>query len=276
MADIILLGLSLGQIDPDPLQYRFAHKEISLGSSVSGSIGFRYEGGIITVLADSAEIDINFDRPMTYNGVFTPVPGGTPYDILQPFLSLDTKRISIPITVPAATLALVSLTPASNQIVLEWGANVQVLLTSGWSISNLTGAAVLVTSVIASGTQVLVNTTEHTSGGNYTLNIPANSVASVGGLLADASANPYVGVGITPIAFSAQFLSSDTVLVTYDEPMDLTSATDIANYNIPGLTIQSITSLTSVQFILKVTPMVPNTAYNLTITGVKDIAQNPV
>lgn len=74
--------------------------------SKQGGMGFQFEGGIITVNATSPKINVSFDRPMTYNGAVSHVPGGTPYDVGSPALTADAMSLDIPITVnpvPAST-----------------------------------------------------------------------------------------------------------------------------------------------------------------------------
>jgi uncharacterized repeat protein (TIGR01451 family) len=64
----------------------------------------------------------------------------------------------------------------------------------------------------------------------------------------------------------------DTVLLTFSEPVDLTSATCLPNYRINGLTILGVTFENSrrTRVVLRTTPQTPGTVYTVTINDVRD------
>lgn len=64
-----------------------------------GNIGFQLEGGVITVDASSGEVDVNFDRPMTYQGgLVTPPAGVGWYFNGYPLLANGTRTLHLPVT----------------------------------------------------------------------------------------------------------------------------------------------------------------------------------
>lgn len=257
----------------DSVSVRFP---IILGKN--GGIGFQLEGGVITVDATSPKINVSFDRPMVYNGGHNHVPGGTPYDIGTPSLAVDARSLDIPITVPASVMALLSFShTTSRQLVLTWDDGNRVLSTTGWSITTSTGAEVTIDSItMAAPPVMLINTTEHTSGAPYTLHIPSYSVVSNSGKTNAAGTQVYTGVGERPTAYSATPTNPNTLVVTFSEAMDISSASDPSKYSVPGLTIYSVQAATSSVFVLTTSTMMPSTRYSLTITGVVDKANNPI
>jgi hypothetical protein len=280
MADYVLYGLSVGLVDPDPYYQEgvLAENPIFLSSSVEGSIGFRYEGGIITVDATSPSITVSFDRLMQYDGSYSPVPSGQPYNIGAPSLALDTKSIAIPITVPSQILATPSYSIFDQRIDITWSEVVELLSTDGWYISD-TGGSVVPVSVQAfggSGSTIQVYTSEHTAGATYTLHIPPNRVFGASGKPNALLTHSFIGVATPPTIYTTQFETVTSVLVTFSEPMSVSSASNASHYSIPGLSIYGVTPISSNQFRLNTSMCVPGQSYTLTVTGVLDAAGNPI
>lgn len=88
------------------------------------------------------------------------------------------------------------------------------------------------------------------------------------------------GDTVNPIIFSVSSPKQTQVKVTFSEPVVMTAgangALNPANYNIPGLTISAITSLTPQQVLITTSPQTPNFLYTLTIENVEDLAGNPI
>jgi hypothetical protein len=234
---------------------------------------------VVAVDATAPKINVSFDRPVAYNGTHSNVPGGTPYDIGTPALALDTLSVDIPITVPAQVLAPITITQTTpTTIVIEWGENVSLLSTLGWSIANTTGHAVTIQSIaipLGSPTQTVLTTSEHTDGGNYTLHVEAARVAG-GTKISSVISNAYVGYGLPPTIYLVEATSSDAFLVTFNEPVDSFSAIDTANYSVAGLQILDVIFISASQYLVKTSSMVPDTTYTLNLVGVRDMAGNQI
>ena len=63
--------------------------------------------------------------------------------------------------------------------------------------------------------------------------------------------------------------------ITFDRPVDPTTATNPANYTVTGATVESVTIFEG-QYVALQLAGVPGTAVKVTVTGVKDLAGNPV
>lgn len=267
----LLLSDAVGVSDQGSVRF-----PIMLGKS--GGIGFQYEGGIITVTATKPNLNVSFDRPMTYNGDFSQVPDSKPYSIGQPALTPMSLSIDIPITVPPNTFQIDTFVASPTELRFVYPDPITILSREGfYVIPHLgVGTPVAILSIeLEDPVTLLVTTTEHQQDIVYRAHIPPGVLSSAGGLN-EAYDIVYDGVGAAPTIYSSQFTSPTSVLVTYSEPMEDATALAVSNYSIPGLTIYSVTKQGPSTYVLRTSVMVPSTNYTLTITGVRDLAKNPV
>jgi hypothetical protein len=285
MADILASGTTspLGKVRLESDYFPYVDQgsmpfPIMLGDQ--GGIGFQFSGGIITVVATSPQIEVSFDRPMVFNGSYSGVPGGTPYDIGAPTLTVSARALDIPITVPPQTFGVSSIVVGTTSITVNWAVPAAPIsyTNSGWYISTSDGTPVTIVSLASGGaSSTIINTTEHTGGAHYTLHIPAGSVLSADNTKLNVLyTNAYVGTGIAPSIYTVRVLNLQSFLVTFTEPMDPVTATNPAHYVVPGLTINSVSQVDATNFVVFSSPMTPNTGYVLTVTGVLDASQNPI
>jgi hypothetical protein len=138
------------------------------------------------------------------------------------------------------------------------------------------GDATSVTALAISGPRVVLTTTEHTNGKNYTVTVP-----TIG--LVDVNHNPYqgpfvfdyVGVGLSPTILQARSVDARIAEVVYDEVVDVVTATDPANYSIsPTLEVTSVVRVTDLIYRLTTARQTKGVSYTVTVTGVRDIEGN--
>lgn len=88
------------------------------------------------------------------------------------------------------------------------------------------------------------------------------------------------GDTVNPIIVSVSSPKHTEVKVTFSEAVVMTTgangALNLANYNIPGLTIIAITSLTAQQVLITTSPQTPNFLYTLSVVNVEDLVGNPI
>lgn len=100
--------------------------------------------------------------------------------------------------------------------------------------------------------------TRITNNAGSSLNIVLDDVE----LLVDESTNAPVVLGAVPVP------SLQHARITFSEPLEPASATNVANYSIPGLTVSNAWMLDSRQVEILTTEQTPGTAYTVTVSGV--------
>ncbi|MFZ5351278.1 MAG: beta strand repeat-containing protein [Bacillota bacterium] len=130
-----------------------------------------------------------------------------------------------------------------------------------------TALAVSATELAADGKKITLTTPAQTTGAAYTLTIGATSKSFVGGI-ADTTA---------PTAVSAASVDNKTVDVTFTDAnrLDVASATNVANYTIAGLTVESAAVAGKV-VTLTTSAQTSGTVYTVSVVGVKDVAGNAI
>lgn len=176
-----------------------------------------------------------------------------------------------------------TLSVSVNTIDVIWTSNVDLTVigqvVANWSITTLIGQTVSVLGVTqVDPTTTRLTTSDQTIGGSYILNIPAAAVTD------QSTGNPnayftvsFVGVGHLPSFTAASPESTTSVLATFSEPVVEAEATTKTNYNIDnGLSVTDVAAVTSTTFLLTTTEMTPATIYTVTVSGIHDLAGNPV
>lgn len=128
------------------------------------------------------------------------------------------------------------------------------------------------------GSTVRLTTGNHVSGTLYKITI--NNVTDIAGnLVAAGTTTNFTGVDTTPPAvISSAVVDNVTVDLAFSESLDSVTANDKVNYTIsPNLTINSaILQLDGKTVRLSTSLQVAGTAYNVTVAGVKDLANNTI
>jgi hypothetical protein len=172
----------------------------------------------------------------------------------------------------AAGLTLSTLTPNNIVLGLVFSDNVQLIgpaaNLSNWVITVVGGVAVSVTGVTASGPNVTINTTPHTSGAAYTLTVPVGVVSTTNGSSYLApTANAYTGNGAGPGISSASPMDARTLQIVFNEPVLVGDATNPASYTItPTLQVLGATFQTSTSYVLTTSRQTPGTTYTIVST----------
>jgi beta-glucanase (GH16 family) len=114
----------------------------------------------------------------------------------------------------------------------------------------------------------------HTFNGNQCDFLPANIVFQNGKMILCLTNNTNTGfVDVTPPKFLWARSSGNKVRILFTEELDETSAENISNYLLPGLTVTSATLLENQKTVeLVVSEINPSSNYNVIVTGVKDRA----
>ena len=88
------------------------------------------------------------------------------------------------------------------------------------------------------------------------------------------------GDTVNPIIVQVSSPKFTQVKVTFSEPVVMTGAANgalnLANYNIPGLTLIAVSSLTSQQVLLTTSAQTPSFLYSLSVSNVEDLVGNPI
>jgi hypothetical protein len=88
------------------------------------------------------------------------------------------------------------------------------------------------------------------------------------------------GDTVSPTIIQVSSPNHTQVKVTFSEPVEMTTGThgalNLDNYDIPGLTIVSISALTAQQVLITTSTQTPNQLYTLDITNVKDLVGNVI
>jgi hypothetical protein len=80
---------------------------------------------------------------------------------------------------------------------------------------------------------------------------------------------------IPPLAISATVTSQTTIVIEFNEPIDATTASNVANYTlVPALTVNSATPQFSDSVLLDVSALTDGVVYTLSVLGVEDTASN--
>jgi len=247
--------------------------------SKTGGMGFQYEGGIISVVALADRVDVSFDRPMVYNGAFTPTPPGTPFNIGAPVLDGGhATTLEIPVVIVFPTV--VSVTPSAGRLVVVFSGVVSLTaagaVPSFWGVSTTTGSAVAVTGVSVLANTVTLTTSEQTFGCLYVLNI-ASGLVSMSGVANTQSSHNFTGVGAYPSLLSAVPQSPSSVLLTFSEPVNEAEAMLITNYSVTGgLALLRVSHLFDCSYLLTTGVQTPGVIYTVTVSGIHDLAGNVV
>ena len=289
MADYPLSGRTSPLGVPHRKDLQIAQGSIStvllpVNLSKQGGIGFQYEGGIITVVANPLGVDVNFDRPMIYNGNYTS-PDGNPFILGPPTLNGTATSLDLPITIASesTTMDFIELAPAVRQLVIKFSGRVYLtaagLLPSSWTISTSDpgAVAVTVTNVVVSGTSVVLTTTEATSARVYNLTMPSAAIFNAlggtpytGGLV-----KVYSALGDAPFVASAFVQDTTTIVLIFNEEVKEAEALNAANYTVtPTLPVISVAKQDSLTYRITVGGEILPIPYTVTIANISDFANN--
>lgn len=240
MADQYLYGMTRGPL-VGPLDGRWVTDGFrslrplseNPGLRTPGGIGMRFDTGVIVVTAHTDRVDVTADRLIVYGGAFTTNPGGTPFDVTLPTVSLDGRTLQIPIGVSSHTPQVASLAASDTEIDLGFDSPVDAHVVTPAN----TGAIVTASSPVQSGANGI--------------KIPISASAIVEAIRS-------ISV-ISPVALRVVFVSD----------MDPVAVGNAANYAIsPTLRVISVTVVSSTVVLLNTDLMADGTHYTLTISGV--------
>jgi len=177
---------------------------------------------------------------------------------------------------PVATVGAVGV----NYIDVAWSMasalTVVGVMPIHWVITSFIGQPVTVLTVTQlNATTTRLTTTDQTFGGSYILDVPAAAVIDTG-LIGNPNAFAslsFVGDGHLPSLVSATPASPTSITVVFSEPVVAVEALVWSNYSFDnGLLAVSVAQVSSTVF----TVMHPATIYTVTVSGIHDLAGNPV
>jgi hypothetical protein len=277
MADITVSGLTDPLGKPRLMDVQGVSESVPFPIRIgqNGGVGFEFTGGLITVQGTSLDVRVTFDRAMVYDGDFTPVPGGVPFQISQPTLDTPTLRV---LTIPVAANQkpnLVSVTPnnAGAGVLLAFDSDITATAPSfgaaSGKLSALT-ATLPTTSSLQLGLSVappiLTEVAPNATGLLAVFDVP---MAVSGSLILDPPYNGLIATGATvPLADRIQYAltvpqagatattlllscvaTSLAIVLTFNKDVALTaSGSSLSAYTIststPGAVVPTITSVT--------------------------------
>jgi hypothetical protein len=139
------------------------------------------------------------------------------------------------------------------------------------------GITVLGAILAASKTVVNLSTSAH-SNGSYTLTVSGVQDEGLPPLTMNGAQLPYTYVppdNIKPQVVSVEISNSTLLTIKFDELIDQGSASNLSNYSIsPSVTIQNAAMDNTGMNVLLITAEHPMGEFTLSISGVKDLAQN--
>lgn len=178
--------------------------------------------------------------------------------------------------VTATPIRTVSITPAQNQITVQFSADIVLggaaLQVDNWIVSHLSHGAndVFVLAIHVSGTEVILTTTPQTGDGAYTLNLPTTGIT-------DGSGNPFTGdyaldftgvATIVPVQM-VKTVDARTIDVIFGFAVNPTDASNINNYAINnGLEVLGAVRITDNWYRLTTTRQANDTSYTLTASNI--------
>lgn len=135
------------------------------------------------------------------------------------------------------TMNFVSITPNDTVLGILFSDQVQLVGPAAnyanWIISTIDGAPVAATAVEQSGNSVILSTTPHTTGANYTLTIPVGVLsANTGASYPAPNDQDYIGSGAGPGITTATSIDARTLQIVFNEPVLLGDALNPANYTV--------------------------------------------
>ena len=163
--------------------------------------------------------------------------------------------------------------------------SVDILKAANYTIGSPPGSPAL-TSTLASFTSAnsvsLAYSGEMTNGANYTLTIASGTAKSVlDGTGNTGSPVAFTGVASRPTATVVTSVGNQLVLVQFSKSVRMVSSSNTddalhaANYSIPGLTVSSVSPVSSTRVNLNTTVQ-SVISYTLTLSNIKDLAGNLV
>ena len=105
---------------------------------------------------------------------------------------------------------------------------------------------------------------------------------STGAKLSAGSGVKFLANGdtVNPVVLQVSSPKHTQVKITFSEPVVMTTgangALNLGNYNIPGLTLIAVSSLTSQQVLLTTSAQTPDFLYSLSVINVEDLVGNPI
>lgn len=176
-----------------------------------------------------------------------------------------------------------SITPAHKQITLVFSNNVAVsgpaLEPAQWIITSLgSGVAGTVMAVQPSSAQIILTTNELTNGQSYKLTIPQQGLIDTSNNEFDGNYNPtFNAVGVTPSVVMARSIDARSIDVYFSEAVNETDALTASKYSIDnGLSVVSVSKITDLVYRLTTTKQTIGATYNVTASGIRDLANNPM
>lgn len=166
--------------------------------------------------------------------------------------------------------------PTQNTVLLTWSQPITLtafgLTLGAWSITVPPGdGPVSVTQVqLIDSTHVQLTTTDQQDGASYQLNISQGVVENAAHTANFASGVFFTGSNAPLTILSHRYVDSTDVIVTYSRAVQQVTATVPGNYAfVPPVQVERAERITDTQYLVKTSPMNPNTLYTVTVTGVR-------
>lgn len=136
---------------------------------------------------------------------------------------------------------------------------------------------VTVSAVTTDGNDVVLTTTEQTTGATYTVTIPPSIANTDGVIYVGTNSFNFTGVGDPPFVAMAAGIDGFHVKVIFSEPVVESEALVPSNYVITGsggLTVSDVEKETDLVYILTTSLQTVGASYTLTVSNIHDLYGN--
>lgn len=173
--------------------------------------------------------------------------------------------------------------PTQSSLILTFSDNVVLqgpaLDPANWTIAG-PGLGVTCTAVSAPSDQknVTLTITDQTQGGAYTVTVPSTGISGPSALnFSGPFTMNFTGIGVAPSIVMARSVDARTMEVIFSEPVLESDALNPTNYTITnGLKALSVSKVTPVIYRLTTSKQAVGTAYNVTVSEVRDLQGNEI
>lgn len=184
--------------------------------------------------------------------------------------------------VPAPNIIATSV-PSQNVVVLQWSQPITLTVfgasLAAWTITPPPGdGPVTVTQVqLIDPTHVQLTTTDQADGASYQLNVAQGAVQNANNVPNFATATFFTGQN-APLTISSHKLVDGTdLIITFSRAVQQSTASVPGNYVFsPALQVQRADRITDSQYVVRTSPMKPNTLYTVTVSNVRALDGSPI
>lgn len=143
-----------------------------------------------------------------------------------------------------------------------------------WTVVRWQGSVLPVRSVSVVGAKILLATEEQTDS-LYNMVLPNGIVSTSSELFTGPFDASFTGVGVPPTVLDARSIDARTIQIQFGETVVESEALDPSNYSVTrDLTVSAVTKISETIYRLTTSRQSVGTAYEITASGIHDLAGN--